>query len=52
MRPTPAPLTGRTSDLQANRETVKPFEGEAMDDYNSDKSLLRLTTERIPSTAI
>ena len=27
------------------------FEGEPMDDYNSDKSLLRVTTERIPSTA-
>lgn len=25
------------------------FEGEAMDDYNADKSLLRMTTDRIPS---
>ena len=50
MRPSPAPLTARTSDLQ--REAVKLFEGEAMDDYNSDKSLLRVTTERIPNTSI
>jgi len=27
------------------------FEGEPMDDYNTDKSLLRLTTERIPNSA-
>ena len=30
---------------------MTPFEGEPMDDFNSDKSLLRLTTDRIPSTA-
>lgn len=51
MRPNPAPLTARTSDLQSFRENVKLFEGEAMDDYNTDKSLLRVTTERIPNTS-
>lgn len=51
MRPNPAPLTARTSDIQSFRENVKLFEGEAMDDYNTDKSLLRVTTERIPNTS-
>ena len=29
---------------------MAPFEGEDMEIYNSDKSLLRMTTDRIPST--
>ena len=36
--------------MQVQQQMV-PFEGQPMDDYNSDKSLLRLTTDRVPSTA-
>ena len=37
----------RTSDIQ---QSMAPFEGEAMDDFNSDKSLMRLTTDRVPNS--
>jgi len=30
---------------------MAPFEGESMDDFNSDKSLMRLTTDRIPNSS-
>ena len=41
-------IPNRTSDLQ--QCNVAPFEGEDMEYYNSDKSLLRMTTDRVPST--
>ena len=31
-------------------QQVEKFEGEAMDDKCADKSLLRVTTDRVPST--
>lgn len=48
----PAAGVQRISDPAATMQQAQPtyFEGEAMDDFNSDKSLLRVTTERFPNT--
>lgn len=37
--------------MMMNTNAQQPeFEGEAMDEYNADKSLLRVTTDRIPNS--
>jgi hypothetical protein len=39
---------GAQNAMQTTTARVEPFEGEAMDELNADKSLLRVTTDRIP----
>lgn len=41
---------GQGASSAGQHATVDRFEGEAMDDYCSDKSLLRVTTDRIPNS--
>jgi protein transport protein SEC24 len=47
----PNPAVQQMQDWQGAQQVLEQFEGEAMDHLNSDKSLMRVTTDRIPHSS-